>query len=269
MGKKMKIAGSIMLLVFLTCCLSTKQAAKYRNADFRDYNYYEKTRFWRSIDIARFTHNLTTVRFAVAAEQHTIDEMLNQSYLRSIKDSLARTIESRNKDFQSLKISYFDTTAPARRQIFTNLKSDSPDRLILAAYRDSPYHDLLEDLFNRYRTAIENSRFYQSQSQFEAYLQTRSFTVVDSLVLKTIFKDRKVEREELKKEEAGQLKDQPIDFLILFNVSYSSDYSEEAGARVGAEHVDLACFSIAEDKIISEAARIYFLDNGSGSSEDQ
>jgi len=265
----MKITGSILLLVFLTGCLSTKQAAKYRNADFRDYNYYEKSRFWRHIDIARFTHNLTAVRFAVVAEQHSIDEMLNQSYLRSISDSLSKTIESRNKAFQSLKMSYFDTTASARRQIFAKIKSDSTDRLTLAAYRDSPYYDLLEDLFNRYRAAIHNSRFYQSQSEFEAYLQMRSFMVVDSLVLKTIFKGGKVERKLLKKEKAGQLEDQHIDFLILFNVSYSSDYSEEAEARIGAEHVDLACFSVAQEKIISEAARIYFLENGSGSSEDQ
>ena len=263
----MRIYRGLLLLVFLAGCLSTDQVARNRNAYFSDYNYYTRTKFWRSIDVVRFGYNLAAVRFAILAEPHTIDEMLKQPYLCAIRDSLQHEIEARNKAFQSLKSMYFDTTDTGRRQIYTGLKSDSLDKQTRIDYQDSPYFELLEDIYHRYRTAVDNSLFYQSQSAFEDYLRNRSFTAVDTSTLKKIFNGSKVGREVFKGETIRKLKEEQIDFVVLFSVSYSSDYSEQAEARVGEERIKLTCFSLAEDKIIGEAESIHFLEDNPGQPE--
>ena len=162
----------LLLLLFWAGCLSTEQAARNRNDDFRSYNHYTETKFWRTIDIARFKNNLAQIRFAVLAEHHNLNDMLSESYLRSIRDTLHKEIEARNETWQALRERYFDSTATARTHIFTSLRSDSIDLNELEKRRNSPYYDLWQDLYRRVREAIEGSRFYRSQSEFEIYLQT-------------------------------------------------------------------------------------------------
>jgi len=185
--------------------------------------------------------------------------MMSESYLRNVRDSLHKEIEARNEAFQSLRLSYFDTTGAGRARLFEALKSDSLDLENLSKYKNSPYFDLLYDVYQKYREAIHRSRFYHSQPAFENYLQTRSFSVMDSLTLSNVFNGEEVSRARINDYAVDLLRDRKIDFVILFTVSYTSDYSDQAGARIAEENLHIACFSVTEKKIISEVSLIYFL----------
>jgi hypothetical protein len=255
----MKTHAGFALLIVLASCLSTEQVARNRNSDFREYNQYKQFQFWRAIDIARFTKNLANVHFAILAEGYTVKEMMEESYLRSIRDSLHTEIGKRNIDFQSLRTSYFDSTSAARKQFFYTLKSDSMDLIHLSEIKDSPYFELYQDLNQKNRKAILSSDFYRSQTDFEDYLRTRSFSPADSLTLNSIFNGQKVTRQSLSEKQMAMLRERDIDFLILYAVSYTSAYSEQAEARIGTENIDLICFFVPENKILCEVELIYFL----------
>lgn len=257
----MKRLIEMALMLCLAACLSTDQVARNRNMEFWEYNHYSRAKFWQSIDIARLNQNLAQVQVAIVAENYTPEDMMTQSYLRAVRDSLESQIEARNKNFQIVRSSYFDTTATARKRIFESLKSDSTDLIWLSEMNNSHYFDLYQELLQNSRNAILASDFYHSQSNFETYLKARSFTAVDQSIIIKIFRGQKVTRESLNDTQLASLKNFGIDFLILYSISFASDYSEQAGSRIGSEYTHLTCFSVSGKKIISEVELICFRGN--------
>ena len=164
---------------------------------------------------------------------------------------------------------YFDTSAAARLHIYQHLQSDSSDQAELEKHKHSPAYELLADLQSKMRQAVQSSPFYQTQEAFEKYLQSRSFRVTDDQLLEKIFNREEISRKDLEENHLVLQNETNINFIILFSVSYASSYSEQAGVRIGSETTILACYSVPENKIISEASVTQFMSNDSGDEKIQ
>ena len=189
--------------------------------------------------------------------------------VNAVRNSLHKEIERRNQSFQSLRKAYFDTSAAARLHIYQHLQSDSSDQAELEKHKHSPAYELLADLQSKMRQAVQSSPFYQTQEAFEKYLQSRSFRVTDDQLLEKIFNREEISRKDLEENHHVLQNETNINFIILFSVSYASAYSEQAGVRIGSETTILACYSVPENKIISEASVTQFMSNDSGDEKIQ
>jgi len=254
----MKYSPYLLLIFFITSCSSSQKVAEYRNAEFSHSNNYEVFKFWRELDIRRLEDNLLNVKIGVAIENSPISSGENQSYFKCVIDSIQVQIGRKNQAFQDFKVEYIDTTEQERLRKYKHLQSDSADFQFLARIERDPYYELYKSLINRTSTSIQRSSFYTSHTNFEDYIANRSFMICDWIILKEIFGADALLKDRLSDHHRQQLQDKRVNFLILFSISFATDFSEEAWSRIGSERITLKLIDVNTGELITTSETTHY-----------
>jgi len=248
----------ILIILQFISCVSSIKVAETRNADFSAHNSFEYFKIWREIDIARFDSEILNVKIALIPEDKSISEFSSDSSLIKTFDSLHVMIEEKMEGFRELEKTYSDTTDEGRKKIFQNLKSDSTDKEFLDKIESDPYFELYVDIVKRLRQSIQQSTFYASQQNFEAYIQSRSIDIIGMNQLKDLIGQEKLTVMNISEEHIRALKENRVDFMIAFSVSYNVQYSDRARGRIGSENINLVLFDVQSARNISTANITHF-----------
>jgi hypothetical protein len=254
----MKYLFSFFLCIQFVSCLSTEQAAYNRNIDFTPNNNYESFKFWHELDIYRLQNNIAQINFAVIGDGYPLSALKDNPQIRVIYDSIRTEISQKNKSFEEFKQAYDDTTAGAKIQLYKSLQADSSDSVFLSGIKGSSYYELYEDLLERIRYCLLHSDFYDSQENFETYLNTRTYHCLNSSELENIFGDEPLSLSKITDNARSRMLALGVNILIIFKTEYGVAYSERAGAHVGSEKIYLQLVPLDSGTILSTAELIHF-----------
>ena len=235
----MKNIISFLIILQLVSCVSTKNVAESRNSENEVHNNFEIFKFWREFDISRFDHDILNLKILLIPEGKTVKEFETNSHIVHIHDSLLVMIGDKIKKYQELKKIFVDTTDQGRLNIYNELKSDSADNEFLKKIAHSSYFELYNDIINRFRKSIQSSKFYSSFDEFDNYIRNRSIDIMDIHRYQEIYQTDASPTGNLSKTQLGRLRENRIDFVILFSGSYNIDYSDRARGRLGSEAIYL------------------------------
>jgi len=257
----MKYWLNFLLLLLIVSCTSTQKVAEYRNAEFSSSNNFETFKFWRELDIRRFEENLLNVKIGIAAENTTLLNLGEYSYLQGVYDSIRIQIDKRNEAFQAFKVEYFDTTEQERLRLFKHLRSDSADLLFLDKVEEDSYFELYNSLIQRTISTLQQTSFYSSKRNFEDYIRNRSFIYCKKQDLIQIFGDGPILFSGISDYHWKRLKEQQVSYLILFSISFGIDFSEEARGHIGSERILLKLINVSTSELITSSEITRFWGN--------
>ena len=228
---------SILIILPIISCVSTKNVAETRNAEVASSNHYEMYKLWRELDIARFTNNISRVKIVLIPEKNPSAEPDSTNQIYKIYSYFKNEIARRDSGFASLKTDYFNSPDSEKTKLYTDLKSDTKDKEFLSKLENNSYIELYENMETKSRKALVESRFYSSQKEFEDYLRNRSFSMAAQIEIGDI-------PDHIAEKHRQNFLSRGINFLIPISASYNLDYSDRAQDHIGSDKINFKLINV-------------------------
>jgi hypothetical protein len=162
------------------------EIAQKRNKEIEDRRYFELHKFWTELSVFKYKHNISNIKIGIIFE-HFENNITYQFDTKNITDhiynDLVAEINNKNNEWENFKIKYFTSSDLEKFRLYNISKSTDRDYTL---YVNSPFLDQVKDICKREDYYKLKSAFYSSQSEFEKYMDKRSFVAVDRSTLKNI-----------------------------------------------------------------------------------
>ena len=245
---------SILIILPIISCVSTKNVAETRNAEVASSNHYEMYKLWRELDIARFTNDISRVKIALIPEKNPSAEPDSNNQIYKIYSYFKNEIARRDSGFASLKTDYFNSPDSEKTKLYTDLKSDTKDKEFLSKLENNSYIELYENMETKSRKALVESRFYSSQKEFEDYLRNRSFGMAAQTEIGDI-------PDHIAEKHRQNFLSKGINFLIHISASYNLDYSDRAQDHIGSDKINFKLIIVKSGHEITTAQILNYWGN--------